>query len=599
MNMRIILSLVMLTLMIVLVPLKLLASEVNYQQTFELNPGWNAIHLQVQPENNDIEVMLAGVPVESVWRWIPKEVDQVEFVQNPAEGLQNINGWHGYFPFPRPEAFLTNLFTLRADQTYLIKLAGSQPFTWTVTGKPKVKKVHWLSNSFNLTGLRVEPGNEPTFGDYFESSPAHAGQPIYRLGADGVWELVAQPHATPIKSGEAYWVYTDGSSAYQGPMEVTLEYGTELEYQATLTSQRVIVENHTDIPTAITVRRYGNAATPMPMAFELMDDEMHERSWPKFQSSLSFGIAAQNDVIFNFALTRASFTEERMEEILEISNGLGSRVLVHVGGNTSQPLVLPVGYAANSQSGGAGVNAVARGASGGLHPHAGLWVGVVAVNGVSEAQFGGVTPQPTGRDFPLRFLFHVDTAGRARLLKDVIEMWEDGTYKPAASDPSMLETDVPGRYVLLTDVDLIPSYAGAKTRDGTPVGIRHSTVAYDFEEQYLDFEPASFAPPFTMSVTVRVASESPTNPFLHKYHPDHDNLDPQFLNYREEAFEVTRAMQFEFTAEDPSGKTPPDWGDSVLGGYYRETISGLHRSAIFVEGAFRFRRISSVPMLNQ
>lgn len=587
-----------LLLCVTLLPMPSVAAQVSYTQTFDLHPGWNAVYLEVQPAQNDIDQMLAGIPVESVWRWIPTKVDQVQFILDPAEGLQNINGWHGYFPYPRPEAFLTNLFSMRANQAYLIKLGGTQNVTWQVTGKPQATRKRWISDSFNLVGLGVEPGNEPTFGDYFSSSPAHAGQSIYRLAASGVWEPIQQPYATPISSGEAYWVYVNGKSAYQGPMQITLSYGKELEYKASLTDQKVIVQNNTSIPTAVTVRRLGGAVTPMPLSYELIDNATNERSWPSLQNSLSYAIEADNDVILNLGVRRKDFTEERMEELLEFTNGLGSRVLVFVGGNTTQPPVLPANYlpapqlsASSTSKGAAALTAV--------HPFSGLWVGVVSVRGVSNAQFGDVTPQPTGRAFPARFLFHVDTSGQARLLKDVVEMWQDGTFKPSASDPSKLETDIPGRYVLITDPNLIPNYTGAKTRDGTPVGIRHSTIAYDFDGQYLNFQPASFNPPFTMSTTIRLSSDFPTNPFKHKFHPDHDNLDAQFLNPMEEAYEVTRAIEFEFTAEDPSGNTPPDWGDLILGGNYRETISGLHRNAIFVNGVFRFRRISAVPVLNQ
>jgi hypothetical protein len=589
---------VVLLLCAALLPIQSYAARVSYTQTFDLHPGWNAVYLEVQPEQNDIDQMLAGIPVESVWRWIPTKVDQVQFILDPAEGLQNINGWHGYFPYPRPEAFLTNLFSMRANQAYLIKLGGTQNVTWQVTGRPQATRTRWISDSFNLVGMGVDPGNEPTFGDYFSSSPAHAGQSIYRLAANGVWEPIQQPYATPIKSGEAYWVYVNGKSAYQGPMEVTLTYGKELEYKASLTSQKVIVQNNTSIPTAVTVRRIGVTTTPMPLSYELIDSAGNERSWPSLQNSLSYSIEAENDVIFNLGVVRKDFTEERMEELLEFTNGLGSRVLVFVGGNTIQPPVLPANYQPSSQlsasSSGKGAAALTA-----VHPFAGLWVGVVSVRGVSNAQFGDVTPQPTGRAFPARFLFHVDTSGQARLLKDVVEMWQDGTFKPSASDPTKLETDIPGRYVLITDPNLIPNYTGAKTRDGTPVGIRHSTIAYDFDGQFQNFEPASFNPPFSMSTTIRLSSDFPTNPFKHKFHPDHDNLDAQFLNPVEEAYEVTRSIEFEFTAEDPSGNTPPDWGDSILGGYYRETISGLHRNAIFVDGVFRFRRISAVPVLNQ
>lgn len=581
------------------------ASEVTYTQTFELHPGWNAIYLEVQPEQNDIDQMLAGIPVESAWRWFPREIEQLEFVQDPAEGLQNINGWHGYFPYPHPESFLTNLFTMTANQTYLIKLTGTQNLTWQVTGKPKLKRQKWISNSYNLVGLRVEPGNEPTFGDYFSPSPAHAGQSIYRLDAAGVWQSVAQPFSTPAKTGEAYWVFTKGTSNYQGPMDVSLEYDVDLDYKSSLNTQKIIVQNNADIPTAITLRRLITTQNRLPLSFELKDDAAGERSWPDLQETLSYFVSSRDDVFINLAVRRADLLEERMEEMLEFTNGLGSRVLVHVGANTTQVPVLPANFSSDSQLSGqnsgtisADVSAV-RSVGSALNPLSGLWVGTVLIEGVSNAQFGDVDPQPTGQGFPMRFIIHVDTTGQARLLKDVIEMWQDGTYKPSATDPSLLETDVPGRYALITDPNLIPGYSGAKLRDGTPVGIRHSSIAYDFEGQYLDFQPETFAPPFTMATTVRLASDYLTNPFLHKYHPDHDNLDAQFLNPKEEAYEVTRAMEFEFTAEVPSGDTPHGWGDAILGGIYRETVSGLHRNAIFTEGEFRFRRISTVPVLNQ
>lgn len=564
----------------------LVAGEALHQQTFELTPGWNAIYLEVEPDPKDIESAMAGIPVESVWRWIPRDVEQAEFIQDPAEGLLNINGWHGYFPFPRPEAFLSDLFTFRANQAYLIKLAGSQPVTWTVNGRPQVRRTVWRSDSFNLSGFAVDPLMPPTFGDWFERSSAHNGQPVYRLNSNGVWELIELPYATLINSGEAYWVYTDGASTYQGPMAVTLEYGDSMEYSAALTEQRIIVENNVDITTGITISRVPGAPTTLPMAFEIVDPETDEFAWPDLPDSVSYTTEADDEAIVNLSLKRAEFNEERMEQLLEISNGLGSRVLVHVGGNTIQPPVLPVRYS-NGR------------APAGLSPYAGLWKGFAAVDGVSEAQLGGTTPQPTGRSFPLRFLLHVDNAGQVRLLKDVIEMWEEGTYKPSATDPTKLEVDVPGHYVLVTNEDLLPDFTGVQNRDGTPVGLRHSTVAYDFEGEYMEFLPPTFDVPTTLSVTLRLDPEFPTNPFKHRYHPDHDNLDRQFLNFSEEAFEVTRNMEFEFTLNDPSGSNPPDWGDSILGGFYRETITGLHRNAIFAEGEFRLKRISAVPVLNQ
>jgi hypothetical protein len=229
---------------------------------------------------------------------------------------------------------------------------------------------------------------------------------------------------------------------------------------------------------------------------------------------------------------------------------------------------------------------------------AGLWIGEVEVDAVSESQQAGVTPTPAPQTFAQRFLIHVDTAGQVRLLKDVIQMWEEGTLVPSDEDPSLQEIDQPGRYVLLTDPALINLYTGAVNRAGTSVGQRYSTVAYDFQSDTQLFD-GEFGPGNQISTTLVVAPDLPTNPFLHRYHPDHDNLDPQYLPGQTEAYQVVREMRLIFTVEDPLGRTPPGWGNTLVGGFFEESITGLHKNTIFTSGQFRLRRISAVPVLNQ
>lgn len=38
-------------------------------QTIQLQPGWNAVHVEVQPQPDDCDTILANVSVESVWKW--------------------------------------------------------------------------------------------------------------------------------------------------------------------------------------------------------------------------------------------------------------------------------------------------------------------------------------------------------------------------------------------------------------------------------------------------------------------------------------------------------------------------------------------------
>lgn len=549
-----------------------------YEQVFQLNPGWNAVYLEVQPEVDDLETVFAGIPVASVWHWRPTG-QGVDFVQTPDEGTMRLEGWQGWFPRQRPEHFLSNLFLLRANHAYLVRLDGSVPVTWRVTGTPILRTRSWVTDSYNLTGFQVDPANPPTFGLYFSGSEAHEGQPVYRLGADGAWQLVAAPYSETITSGEAYWVYTSGPSEFQGPLEVEVEYGDGLEYSAALTTQYLTVRNRTDIEVDVSLTPLSSG-TPVPLAFERVDEESGQASWPAMPETLSLPAVGGQELVLNLGVRRAELTAERADQVLEVSNGFGTRVLVAIGANTIQP----IGAAKSGRS----VS----------DAFAGLWLGVVEVDGVSEAQLGGTEPLPVGRPFSLRLILHVDGTGQVRLVKEVIQMWEEGTLVPDADDPDFLTVDTPGRVVLVTDDDLVAGFEGVTMRDGEPVGLRLSTVAYDFEGDTLAMT-GSVSPTSSVSATLTIPADHPTNPYFHRYHPDHDNLDAQFLNFKAEAYDFTRLIELVFSPVDPTGNNPPDWGDSRLGGIYSEKITGIHRNPIFVEGTFQLQRVSAVPVLNQ
>ena len=53
-------------------------------QTFVLQPGWNAIYLEVRPEPNDTETVFGGLPLASAWAWNP-EYPRPEFIEDPTE----------------------------------------------------------------------------------------------------------------------------------------------------------------------------------------------------------------------------------------------------------------------------------------------------------------------------------------------------------------------------------------------------------------------------------------------------------------------------------------------------------------------------------
>ncbi|HXJ76335.1 MAG TPA: hypothetical protein VNM37_25980, partial [Candidatus Dormibacteraeota bacterium] len=181
----------------------------------------------------------------------------------------------------------------------------------------------------------------------------------------------------------------------------------------------------------------------------------------------------------------------------------------------------------------------------------------------------------------------------------VIQMWQNGTSTTNAE--GFVVTDQPGRYVLLTDDALIPQYRGASLRDGVPVGRRISTLDFDFEGGMVAMSGA-LAGGSTASGTIALEPNFPTNPFKHRFHPDHDNLDATYTRFKEEAYRITRNIELRFSATDPAGgdnTSSLEYGHNVFGGVYHEAITGLHRTDIISEGTFRLTRIANSPVLNQ
>jgi len=259
------------------------------------------------------------------------------------------------------------------------------------------------------------------------------------------------------------------------------------------------------------------------------------------------------------------------------------------------------------------------GASAQTAPYAGLWVGTVTVNGVSQSQYivspapnpcptpsgsppvtppcvavqgTNIAPTAVGSPFTFRLMIHIDAAGTAKLLKDVIQMWQPGTG------------GLPGHYVLVTNPALIPNFSAGSLRDGDPVAKRLGTPAIDFPATAPDFAvpmTGTLTTPGTGSLTATftLGKDHATNPFKHKYHPDHDNVGP--FGPVPEAYDVTRTISLVFLSPDPAGSSSPEYGSSVLAGTYGEQFpaGSLHKNPIAVSGNFRLTRVSLTARLNQ
>lgn len=574
------------------------AAAQTLTQSFTLQPGWNALWLEVKPTNTAPGAVFNGVPIESVWTY-STPASSAQFIQDPIEVEWNRSSWRVFVPTNRIESINNNLFALQANRAYLVKLGGAAPATLTVTGRPSFRPLTWEPNAFNLRGLPVDPNAPPTFLDFFRPSAAHydsqLGQlrKITRLNASGHWVQVA-PTDT-IRAGEALWIYAQGASAYQGPLEVDLEVGDGLVFGSAVEEFTVRLRNLSAAPFVATVGDVSGLANPA-LAYARLGAATGTE-WLGLPGALPLSLAGGAMQPLRLAIRRAAFNEATYETVVAIHSGTGCRVL------------LPVSAAKSVAGGGAGgLSAVARaGVPRRATPQddaialAGLWSGKVQLDAVNEVNSTTDKTLPTAAKSPftLNLLLHVDATGQTRLLREVIQLFDPGTTTVDTDGVTVVLT--PRREVLLTENSLVSQFEPLFPRDGQAVGRRLSTSSYDFDTSAGNFLPLTgfFGSSQTLTGTITLTPGFPTNPFLHRYHPDHDNLDATFSSFKQEAYPVTRQLSLVFSPTPPAGTSVADYGYQTVGGTYRETITGLHRENLVVQGSFLLQRVSTTAVLNQ
>ena len=576
------------------------ATAQTLTQTFTLQPGWNAVWFEVKPANEAPGAVFNGLPVESVWTY-NTPASSAQFIQDPVEAEWNRSSWRVFVPTNRIESINNNLFALQANRAYLVKLGGTAPALLTVTGRPSFHPPAWEPNAFNLRGLPVDPAHLPTFLDYFRPSAAHydsaAGQlqQIFRLNAAGHWVTVAPTDL--LRPGEALWIYSKGASDYFGPLGLDLDFGDGLAYDSAVDEVRLRVSNRSASPLVAALADVSGLANPA-LAYA-RQSATAGTEWITLPASLPVSLAAGESQTLRIAIRRTAFATPTYATVLDLVSGTGFRAHLpvtatkSVGGGalagSSASRARPAGL---PRPAGAQEDAIAL---------AGLWTGKAQIDSVSEVNSltDKTAPRPAKSPFTLHLLLHVDATGQTRLLREVIQLFAPGTNQADAT--GLVTNAIPPREVLLTDDTLLTSYQALLPRDGQAAGRRLSTSSYDFDTGAGNFLPLSgyFGGSQTVTGTLTLAPDLPTNPFYHRYHPDHDNLDASFQNYRAEAYEVTRQLSLAFSLTPPAGTAVADYGYQTIGGTYRETITGLHRENLVVQGSFLLQRVSTTAVLNQ
>lgn len=577
-------------------------------QTITLNPGWNAVFLDIQPANPDCDALFAGVPVESVWAW-NRRYSSVQYIQDPSKLVPGTPDWLIYLPANNVARPTRNLFSLQGGRPYLIKLkSGATTTTWNIAGQPIVRTANWLSDSYNFVGFPLGSGTTPTFQDFFSGSAAHNGQAIYRLNSAGQWVAVSSPATTSMKAGESFWIYCKGGSTFSGPVQLTLGQRDGLLYGDVETEETLHIVNNSSSVRTFSVQELSSLTPPsnsfpllagaVPLSYYNIDATNRLFGWVGLPNTLQrANLQPGQDWVLRLAVNRNQMTPfvppttnngVLYQSVLQISDNTGVRLLVPV---SSEGLI---SYGATT--------AVRHKSVSGTNAYAGLWVGSASINNVSQPAnpTSPNTPLATGSPFQFRLLIHLDNNGNARLLQKVLEMFKKGTLKPDPANPTNNIVDQAGHYVLVTDDSLIPQFTGATLRDSEPVARRLSSSVFGFSQPILLAPNGSFGSG-NFTCQANLDYDDRLNPFKHLYHPQHDNLDDRFQNTLTngvESFTISRQIEFDFTSQDPDNLTLAGWGDDQLGGIYKEIITGLHNQAIYISGTFRISRASTIGVLN-
>lgn len=564
----------------VLVFLSVANSQAQWvSQDIKLKPGWNAVYLSFQPAPADCESVFANVPVSSI-AWWSRRVGDAEFKSDPTLPYPRSAHWRKW---TADEPALSTFGGLLAGEAYLINLATNVNVSVRVKGTAVIVPINWLVDEFNLVGFPVA-SNKITFGSLFSFTDRIMINGLQEILPSGVPIDVFRSASTPIVPGQAYWVRCGPlATDFVGPIRLALGSASkQLDFGDTWYPQTLRMINETDAPRSVTIRHIASEMPPSALDVPAVAGKtplLMEVAATFGSTSGSVYVPFPNTIVTNIPAKS------------ELSIRLMPKISALVGGPAGATWQSVIRVSDEGNPGAAvvthqvGVTCDTPDAS--TFDPEGLWVGNVSVVGVSRSptQLGAgnvwdsTVPVAVTRPYTFPVLLHHGTSGTNR-------EWR-------LMQRAYLATETNGTDLVFTDTVYAQEYAN----DHPACQITRLSSA-----NLPLMRPLAMTSDGTnLSVTVTLAYDDPTNPFVHPFHPQHDNK--EFRNNEaiklsdgDESYSVVRTQNFSFLEIDPSNPGNPHWNISEAGGVFTEEVTGLNKT-IFVQGVFRLERVSRATSL--
>jgi hypothetical protein len=525
--------------------------------TYTLKTGWNSIYLHGDATHATPDQLFAANPeVLEVWRWNPNPT-QVGFTSTP---LLPSNGTPEWSKWVRggPSA---SLIGLTGQSAYLVKCSSA--VSVAIAQRPMPPSNTWVRSGANFLGFPSSKatGNFPTFSNYFATFPAAiaANAKIFKyvggeLGPGNPLQIFS-PNLERVDRDQAYWFSSEVVGNFYAPVQISLSNNAGFAFgrRGTVITARVM--NRTAAVMTLRIAPVASNSPPdgqelitagVPLTRRTLDDQAE---WVETPIAAAYNevIAPKSSVELSFGIKRSAMSGA--------ADALYASLLRFSDLANTFDILLP---------------ATAR-----KDTLAGLWIGEAVVTAVESKPLQNAV-KPAGSAFPLRYLIHVADDGTARVLSQVF-------MGPMAAAPH--------------DFGLCRSEAGLKA--DTKAAARRIVATHLPLDQALVTTTGIFTIGGDLSCTIATPFDDPTNPFVHQYHPDHDNKSGQTaLVAGQESYNITREVSFTFTDTPPGGGSATGWGSSVIGGTYGEVVSGLHKQNISLTGTFALRRASELGTLN-
>lgn len=531
-------------------------------ETYTLRAGWNGIYLQGDASYATLDQLFAAYPtVDQVWRWNPNP-NQVQFSTSPAVPDATSSEWTVWNRNDPAEQQLTKMI---GQSAYLIHCTGTAGTTISVAlaQKPMPPDATWLITGANFMGFPVDPSSSATtFSNYFASFPVAITTPakVYKyvggeLGPANPIQ-VSSFGTEKVDRNTAYWFQAATVGDFTGLVEYELPSTAGLAFGRTTQAITAGVMNRSNVAITLTVSTVASEPAPagqagisgaVPLTHRILDSTSGAYTDTPIVGSFTVSVPANGRLDLNFGIDRSQ---------LGTSAGALYASLVRIKDSANlTDVYLPVTAQPSTP--------------------AGLWVGEINVSSVVST-IAGSPGSTTSRAFPLRLLLHVDNGGTPRILSQAFV----GNLAATGHAPGICTHE--GGLWADTKADALRLIASQMPLDRVIAGTGAVALGN------------------TVSYTVSLPFDDVTNPFVHTYHPDHDNKDARGapLAAGVESYNITRTITLTFTATPPDGSTVSGWGSTVYGGTYAETITGLSRLPLTVGGTFGMRRVSEVGDLD-